>query len=118
MSAVLLAIAWAGGGVIPFVAAFSALCLLTPVIGAVLATIMAKVVPEDIYGRVTASSSFLAQILQPCGPLAAGILLSQLSFGTTAGLFALAQGALAVLAFTIPTPPAEPIGTSSGEGLG
>ncbi|GAA1664184.1 MFS transporter [Fodinicola feengrottensis] len=117
MSAVLLAIAWAGGGVIPFVAAFSALCLLTPVIGAVLATIMAKVVPEDIYGRVTASSSFLAQILQPCGPLAAGILLSQLSFGTTAGLFALAQGALAVLAFTIPTP-AEPIGTSSGEGLG
>jgi hypothetical protein len=104
ISAALLVVAWSGGGTIPFVAAFSAMCLLTPVIGAVLVTIMAKVVPEEIYGRVTAAGGFVAQILQPLGPLAAGLLLTQMTFGAIAGLFAIALGALAVLAVMLPTP--------------
>ncbi|MEV4318200.1 MFS transporter [Actinocrispum sp. NPDC049592] len=102
ISSALLVVAWSGGGVIPFVAAFSAMCLLTPVIGAVIMTMMAKVVPEEIYGRVTAAGGFVAQILQPLGPLAAGLLLTQLTFGATAGVFAIALGALAVLAATLP----------------
>jgi MFS family permease len=104
LSAALLVLAWSGGGTIPFVAAFSALCLLTPLIGAVLATIMAKAVPEEIYGRVTAASGFAAQLLQPFGPWVAGLVLAHLTFGATAGLFALCFGALAVLALLVPTP--------------
>ncbi|RSM78145.1 MFS transporter [Kibdelosporangium aridum] len=103
ISAALLAVAWSGAGVIPFVAAFSALCLLTPIIGAMLATIMAKAVPEEIYGRVTAAVTFVSQALQPFGPLAAGILLTHMSFGATAGLFAVTLGALALLALALPT---------------
>jgi predicted MFS family arabinose efflux permease len=102
LSTLLLAVAWWSAGAIPFVAAFSALCLFTPVIGAVYATIMAEVVPEDIYGRVITASSFAAQILQPFGPLLAGVLLTQLAFGATAGVFAVAQGVLAILALLIP----------------
>lgn len=104
LSAALLVLVWSGGGTIPFVAAFSGLCLLTPLIGAVLATIMAKVVPEEIYGRVTAATGFAAQLLQPFGPWVAGLVLAHLTFGATAGLFALCFGALAVLALLVPTP--------------
>ncbi|WP_439657422.1 MFS transporter [Lentzea sp. HUAS TT2] len=103
LATALLVVAWSGGGTIPFAAAFSALCLLTPLIGAVLATIMAKAVPEEIYGRVTAASGFAAQILQPLGPLAAGVVLAHLSFAATAGLFAVCLGALALLTLLVPT---------------
>ncbi|CAM3514245.1 MFS transporter [Kibdelosporangium persicum] len=104
IAAALLVVAWSGGGTIPFVAAFSTLCLFAPVTGAVLATILAKAVPEEIYGRVTAASSFTAQVLQPLGPLAAGILLTEASFGMTAGLFAITLSALAALAVLLPAP--------------
>ncbi|MGI5499778.1 MFS transporter [Lentzea sp. CA-135723] len=104
LGAALLVVAWSGGGTVPFVAAFSALCLLTPLIGAVLATIMAKAVPEDVYGRVTAASSFASQLLQPFGPWVAGIVLAQLTFSATAGLFAVCLGALALIALLVPTP--------------
>ncbi|MEV4599886.1 MFS transporter [Amycolatopsis sp. NPDC049253] len=104
LAAGLLALTWAGAGVIPFAGAFSALCLLTPVIGATLATVMAKVVPDEIYGRVNAANSFVAQILQPCGPILSGVLLGTLSLATTASALLVVFAVLAVLAFFLPVP--------------
>jgi MFS family permease len=117
LAAVLLGFTWAGAGPIPFAAAFSALCMLTPVIGATLATLMAKVVPEEIYGRVGAANSFLAQIFQPIGPVLSGVLLAYLTLATMAAMFAAAFVVLAVLAFVLPVPtiPAETAVPSSSE---
>jgi Major Facilitator Superfamily len=103
-AAVLLALAWAGGGTVAFVAGFCALCLLTPVSAATFATIMAVAVPEEIYGRVTTTSSLLAQLLQPFGPLAAGLLLAHLRLSTTAALFAVALALLAGVPLVLPAP--------------
>ncbi|WP_405866227.1 MFS transporter [Streptomyces sp. NBC_01515] len=104
LGAALLALAWAGGGTVAFVAGFCALCLLTPVTAATFATIMAVAVPEEIYGRVTTTSSLLAQLLQPLGPLAAGLLLARLSLPSTAGVLAVALALLAGVPLALPAP--------------
>ena len=102
IGAVLLAVAWTSGSTIVFVAGFCALCLLTPVISAMFSTIMAVAVPQEIYGRVTTTTSLVAQIMQPCGPLAAGLLLASLSLPTTAAAFAVALALLAGVALLLP----------------
>ena len=104
LGAALLSLAWAGGGTVAFVAGFCALCLLTPVTAATFATIMAVAVPEEIYGRVTTTSSLLAQLLQPLGPLAAGLLLARLSLPSTAGVLAVALALLAGVPLALPAP--------------
>ncbi|WP_327399505.1 hypothetical protein OG194_04450 [Streptomyces sp. NBC_01288] len=111
LGAALLALAWAGGGTVAFVAGFCALCLLTPVTAATFATIMAVAVPEEIYGRVTTTGGLLAQLLQPLGPLAAGLLLARLSLPSTAGVLAVALALLAgvPLALPAPTQPTTPV---------
>ncbi|MFJ4632881.1 MFS transporter [Streptomyces sp. NPDC088847] len=103
--AVLLAVAWTSGSTIAFVAGFCALCLLVPVISATFGTIMAVAVPEEIYGRVITASGLVAQIVQPCGPLAAGLLLARLSLPTTAAAFAMAFALLAAVPVALPKPP-------------
>ena len=103
--AVLLAVAWTSGSTIAFVAGFCALCLLIPVISATFGTIMAVAVPEEIYGRVITASGLVAQIVQPCGPLAAGLLLARLSLPTTAAAFAMAFALLAAVPVALPKPP-------------
>ncbi|MFE5142345.1 MFS transporter [Streptomyces fagopyri] len=105
LAGVMLAVAWYTGSGIAFAAGYSALCLLTPVNGAVFGTILATTVPENIYGRTTTALGFIAEILQPLGPLAAGLLLSYLSLSGTAALFALAFALLAALALLMPSPP-------------
>ncbi|MEV5953914.1 MFS transporter [Streptomyces sp. NPDC051987] len=105
LGATLLALAWSGGGTVAFVGGFCALCLLTPVGTATFATIMAVAVPEEIYGRVTTTSSLLAQFLQPFGPLAAGLLLARLSLPGTAAVFAGALALLAGVPLALPVPP-------------
>ncbi|MFJ5644984.1 MFS transporter [Streptomyces sp. NPDC093223] len=105
LAGVLLAVAWYTDSGIAFAAGYSALCLLTPVNGAVFGTILATTVPENIYGRTTTALGFVAEILQPLGPLAAGLLLSYLSLSGTAALFALAFALLAALALLMPSPP-------------
>ncbi|MFI6339013.1 MFS transporter [Streptomyces sp. NPDC050535] len=102
--AALLAVAWISGSLVAFVAGFCALCLLTPVVSARFSTIMAVTVPEEIYGRVSSTSSLVAQILQPCGPLAAGLLLAHLSLSTTAAVLATGLALLAGVPLALPDP--------------
>ncbi|UXX92083.1 hypothetical protein N7U49_06470 [Streptomyces sp. AD2-2] len=108
LGAVPLALAWTSGSTVAFVAGFCALCLLTPVSSATFATIMAVAVPEEIYGRVATTSSLLAQLLQPFGPLAAGLLLARMSLPSTAALFAVALALLAGVPLLLPEPSAQP----------
>ncbi|OIJ64326.1 MFS transporter [Streptomyces mangrovisoli] len=105
LAAVMLAVAWFTGSGVAFAAGYSALCLLTPVNGAVMGTILATTVPENIYGRTTTALGFTAEILQPLGPLSAGLLLAYLSLSGTAAFFAVAFALLAGLALFLPSPP-------------
>ncbi|MFI6349188.1 MFS transporter [Streptomyces sp. NPDC050560] len=104
----LLAAAWATGSTVALVAAFCALCLFTPVTGAVFATVMATTVPEEIYGRALTASGFASEVLQPLGPLAAGLLLATLSLPTIAAVFALGLAVLCLLALVLPEPSPAP----------
>ncbi|MFD7939707.1 MFS transporter [Streptomyces sp. NPDC059755] len=108
LAGVMLALAWYTGSGIAFAAGYSALCLLTPVNGAVFGTILATTVPENIYGRTTTALGFITEILQPLGPLTAGLLLAYLSLSGTAAVFAVAFTVLAVVALLMPSPPAVP----------
>ena len=101
-AALLLLTAWLTGATLAFVAGFSAMCLLVPVINASVSTVMATSVPKEIYGRVATANDFVVQLLQPFGPLAAGLLLSR-SLPTTAAVLAAGFGVLAILAVTLPT---------------
>ena len=68
---------------------------------------MATSVPEEIYGRVATANDFSVQLLQPFGPLAAGLLVSR-SLPTAAVVLAVGLGVLALLAVTLPTPTPVP----------
>jgi len=103
----LLLTAWLTGSNLAFVAGFSAMCLLVPVINATVSTVMATSVPEEIYGRVATANDFSVQLLQPFGPLAAGLLVSR-SLPTAAVVLAVGLGVLALLAVTLPTPTPVP----------
>ncbi|MDR6974410.1 MFS family permease [Streptomyces sp. 3330] len=113
LAGVMLALAWYTGSGIAFAAGYSALCLLTPVNGAVFGTILATTVPENIYGRTTTALGFITEILQPLGPLTAGLLLAYLSLSGTAAVFALAFAVLAVVALLMPSPPAPDTETAA-----
>jgi hypothetical protein len=103
----LLLLAWTTASTIALAAAFSALCLLTPVTGAVVVTIITETVPDEILGRVTTATSFVAELLQPLGPLAAGLLLAYFSAAETAAALAVMFGLLAAIAVTLPAPSTE-----------
>lgn len=90
--------AWALGG------GFVALCLMTPVLGVTFSAILAVCVPEEIYGRTVATTGFVTQVLQPLGPLAAGMLLAATSRHNTAAGLAALLSILAVVAFRTPRP--------------
>jgi predicted MFS family arabinose efflux permease len=104
VAAVLLVTAWLTGNTLAFVAGFSAMCLLVPAINAAVVSVMALSIPEEIYGRVTAANDFAVQLLQPCAPLAAGLLLVSCSLPVTALVLAACLTVLALLALTLPTP--------------
>jgi hypothetical protein len=101
---VLLTLAWLSGNTLVFVAAFSAMSLLAPAINAAVVSVMATSVPQEIYGRVTTANDFVVQLLQPCAPLAAALLLTTCSLPVTALVLAVSFLVLALLAFTLPTP--------------
>ncbi|SEG54153.1 Predicted arabinose efflux permease, MFS family [Actinacidiphila yanglinensis] len=104
LAAALLLCAALTGSPVALAAGFSALCLLTPVVGAVIGTVMATSVPEEVYGRVITANNFTAQLLQPLGPLACGLLLARCSGTTADAVLAAAFGLLAVAALTLPAP--------------
>jgi hypothetical protein len=82
--------------------------LLVPAINAAVVSVMATSVPPEIYGRVTTANDFVVQLLQPCAPLAAALLLTTSSLAVTALVLAVSYVVLALLAFTLPTPTAAP----------
>jgi predicted MFS family arabinose efflux permease len=104
----LLTLAWLTGSTLAFVAAFSAMSLLVPAINAAVVSVMATSVPPEIYGRVTTANDFVVQLLQPCAPLAAALLLTTCSLPVTALVLAVSYLVLALLAFTLPTPTPAP----------
>jgi MFS family permease len=106
LSGLLLVVAWQTENSAAIVAALCALCVMTPPIGAALAVLLASSVPEEIYGRTTTASSFVAELLQPFGPLAAGILLARFTMGTIAAALAVALIATGALALMLPAQPA------------
>jgi hypothetical protein len=108
ISALLLAVAWHTGSDVAFAASLAAMCLLTPVIGAALGVLMVTLVPREIFGRTAAAIGFVAELLQPLGPLAAGLLLAALPMSGVAAVFACGFAVLAVIALFLPTPP-EPV---------
>jgi hypothetical protein len=58
------------------------------------------VIPDRLLGRVESVRSNLARLLDPLGPLAAGLLLSQTSPRATVALFVAWSGALLVWGMT------------------
>ncbi|WP_158621380.1 MFS transporter [Streptomyces triticirhizae] len=116
LAAALLAVAWAGGSELAFAGSLAAMSLLTPVIAASLAVLLATMVPREIYGRTTSAIGFVTELFQPLGPLAAGLLLAGLPLTGVAALFAAGFGVLAVLALFLPAPtptPPDPAPTST-----
>lgn len=103
VAALLLLTSWGTGNTLVFVAAFSAMCLLVPMINASVGTVMATSVPEEIYGRVATANDFVVQLLQPCGPLVAGLLVTR-SLSLTALVLAGGFAVLAALALALPAP--------------
>jgi hypothetical protein len=102
VAAVLLAAAWWSGSTILYVSAYSALCLLLPLISATLSTSMATVVPDEIYGRVTSATSFTSEVIQPAGPFVAGVVLASMSLSGSAISFAAAFALLTGFTLLLP----------------
>jgi hypothetical protein len=85
-------------------ATYATLCLFTPVIGVVLIAWLTGAVPEDLLGRVGSATGFVSELLQPLGPLIAGLLLSAVGVPSTAVVFGVVLAGLAVAALAVPAP--------------
>jgi len=90
------------GSAIALAVALASVVLLSPVVGAVMATARMLLVPEALFGRVTGTTSFISSVLQPAAPLLAGLLIAGLT--QQAGLLVIvaAFAAVTVLALVIP----------------
>jgi hypothetical protein len=90
------------GSAVALAVALASVVLLSPVVGAVMATARMLLVPAEIFGRVTGTTSFIASVLQPAAPLLAGLLVAGLH--QRAGLLVIvgAFAAVTLLAALIP----------------
>jgi hypothetical protein len=90
------------GSAIALAVALASVVLLSPVVGAVMATARMLLVPAELFGRVTGTTSFISSVLQPAAPLLAGLLIAGLT--QQAGLLVIvaAFAAVTVLALVIP----------------
>lgn len=90
------------GSALALAVALASVVLLSPVVGAVMATARMLLVPEAIFGRVTGTTSFISSVLQPAAPLLAGLLIAGLT--QQAGLLVIvaAFAAVTLLAVLIP----------------
>ncbi|MFI5491760.1 MFS transporter [Actinoplanes sp. NPDC051859] len=105
------------GGPVAAIVALAAVLLLQPVAGAATETARMLIVPADVYGRMSGTTSFLTSALPPIAPLLAGAVLDTAgagwAFGIVAALFAAAGLVVAVSAAaltigTAPVPAAHP----------
>lgn len=90
------------GSAIALAVALASVVLLSPVVGAVMATARMLLVPAELFGRVTGTTSFISSVLQPAAPLLAGLLIAGLT--QQAGLLVIvaAFAAVTVVALVIP----------------
>jgi hypothetical protein len=90
------------GSAIALAVALASVVLLSPLVGAVMGTARMLLVPEELFGRVTGTTSFISSVLQPAAPLLAGLLIAGLT--QQAGLLVIvaAFGAVTLLAVLIP----------------
>jgi MFS family permease len=100
-TAVVLAAALTGSA-IAIALALASVVLLSPLVGAVMATARMLLVPEDIFGRVTGTTSFISSVLQPAAPLLAGLLIAALTQQAGLLVIAAAFAAVTLLAVLIP----------------
>ena len=100
-TAVVLAAALTGSA-IAIALALASVVLLSPLVGAVMATARLLLVPEEIFGRVTGTTSFISSVLQPLAPLLAGVLIAALTQQAGLLVIAAAFAAVTVLAVLIP----------------
>ncbi|MEU7909242.1 MFS transporter [Actinoplanes sp. NPDC049118] len=79
------------GGPAAAIAALAAVLLLQPVAATATETARIAVVPQQVYGRVSGTGSFVGSALQPLAPLIAGAAVQQAgagwAFGVVAALF-------------------------------
>lgn len=102
------------GSALALAVALASVVLLSPVLGAVMGAARMLLVPAQLFGRVTGTTSFVGSVLQPAAPLLAGVLIAglsqQLALVALVGAFA----ALAVFAATAPGLGARLDGGSTG----
>jgi hypothetical protein len=90
------------GSAIALAVALASVVLLSPVVGAVMATARMLLVPEAIFGRVTGTTSFISSVLQPAAPLLAGLLVAALAPPLVLLVLVAAFAAVTVLAALMP----------------
>ncbi len=103
--AVVVGSQWAGVGLFAFVVHPSVWLLLVgyvpwalagPTLNSVVIGYRIAITPDRLVGRVNSVARFLAQLISPLGPLAAGLLLDAVSARTTIAVFTLWLVALGV----------------------
>lgn len=82
--------------------ALASVVLLSPVVGAVMGAARMLLVPEELFGRVTGTTSFIGSVLQPAAPLVAGVLVASLSAQLALVVLAAAFAAVALFAVVVP----------------
>jgi len=82
--------------------ALASVVCLSPVSGAVLGAARMLLVPQQLFGRVTGTMSFIATTLQPAAPLLAGLLIANLSQRDALLTLVAAFGALMLFAIGVP----------------
>jgi MFS family permease len=75
----------------------AAFITLSPTANTALSALRTQLVPSEILGKITATTSFVATALQPLAPLSAGLMLARL--GHTATILSLAFVMLTVIAY-------------------
>jgi hypothetical protein len=89
------------GGSVALAFAVASVVLLSPVVGAAIAAARMLLVPEELFGRVSGTSSFIASAAQPAAPLLAGVLLQALSLHLALVVLAAAFGAVTLASLIV-----------------
>jgi hypothetical protein len=90
------------GSTIALAITLASVVLLSPVVGAVMGAARMLLVPEELFGRVTGTTSFIGSVLQPAAPLLAGVLIAAFSQQLALVVLTAAFAAVTVFAVVVP----------------
>ena len=82
--------------------ALASVVLLSPVVGAVMGAARMLLVPAELFGRVTGTTSFIGSVLQPAAPLIAGVLIAAFSQQLALVVLTVAFAAVTLFALVVP----------------